>query len=400
MEDTKKVYGLYNQDVPICDFILDLKSNEIVDIVKEYDIDYAPVEIVPFHLLNLKRLQKWFDSRAIPLERNGLDDFLKEIDEKNNSLSDQYWFKPIELELNWDEVNFFDNPYNSIELTNAVFGKNTSLNKTFLLSSSHLKTPNASLGGLLQKMWIKDELSNQHYLVKSSNTIYNLEPLNEVIASKVCEILELPHASYRLMKIEGKRTRKLVSVCNDLVDKNHEIVSAASLIEGFPEFKIDDYESYKSFVQVELGIANAKEMIEKMLILDFFMLNEDRHLANFGVIRNSKTLRWESVCPIYDTGRSFNTTINEDYWNYEDGDVRLFDGSFVSASLLIPFFKDTLKTLSLTQIDKIKAIPELFIQELNKYKSFFPLNDDQINKIKQGILLRTQILEKEWNKVK
>ena len=39
------------------------------------------------------------------------------------------------------------------------------------------------------------------------------------------------------------------------------------------------------------------------------MLNEDRHLSNFGIIRDVKTLEWKQVCPIFDTGRSMNTNI-------------------------------------------------------------------------------------------
>lgn len=49
-------------------------------------------------------------------------------------------------------------------------------------------------------------------------------------------------------------------------------------------------------------------------MLDFILANEGRHLGDFGVIRNLDTLEWESVCPVFDTGRSLNTNVSKKYW--------------------------------------------------------------------------------------
>lgn len=57
------------------------------------------------------------------------------------------------------------------------------------------------------------------------------------------------------------------------------------------------------------------EYLQKMFILDYIMLNEDRHLNNFGVIRDVKTLEWKQICPIFDTGRSMNTNVTISYWD-------------------------------------------------------------------------------------
>lgn len=55
-----------------------------------------------------------------------------------------------------------------------------------------------------------------------------------------------------------------------------------------------------------------------MIILDFIMANEDRHLGNFGVIRDVESLQWVAICPIFDTGRS----LNNKYWLDEIVDMR------------------------------------------------------------------------------
>ena len=41
-----------------------------------------------------------------------------------------------------------------------------------------------------------------------------------------------------------------------------------------------------------------------MIVLDFIIVNTDRHYNNFGLIRNADTLEWISVAPIYDSGTS------------------------------------------------------------------------------------------------
>ena len=41
-----------------------------------------------------------------------------------------------------------------------------------------------------------------------------------------------------------------------------------------------------------------------MYIVDYLMLNTDRHMKNYGIIRNVKTLEWERITLIFDTGTS------------------------------------------------------------------------------------------------
>lgn len=41
-----------------------------------------------------------------------------------------------------------------------------------------------------------------------------------------------------------------------------------------------------------------------MIVLDYIIANEDRHLNNFGLLRNAETLEWIGFAPIYDSGSS------------------------------------------------------------------------------------------------
>lgn len=53
-----------------------------------------------------------------------------------------------------------------------------------------------------------------------------------------------------------------------------------------------------------VGIPDVKKSVEQMIVLDYLILNEDRHLNNFGVVRNANTLEYIGAAPIYDSGTS------------------------------------------------------------------------------------------------
>lgn len=50
--------------------------------------------------------------------------------------------------------------------------------------------------------------------------------------------------------------------------------------------------------------ADRRVMFGRMLAADFILANTDRHLGNFGFLRDSETLEWKGTAPIYDSGTS------------------------------------------------------------------------------------------------
>lgn len=41
-----------------------------------------------------------------------------------------------------------------------------------------------------------------------------------------------------------------------------------------------------------------------MIVLDYIIANDDRHLNNFGLLRDTETLEWLGPAPVYDCGAS------------------------------------------------------------------------------------------------
>src|SRR5699024_8037502 len=63
---------------------------------------------------------------------------------------------------------------------------------------------------------------------------------------------------------------------------------------------------YQHFIDCcrELGIDGAVPFLDRMIVLDYLIANEDRHFNNFGVLREAETLKWIGFAPIYDSGSS------------------------------------------------------------------------------------------------
>ena len=57
-----------------------------------------------------------------------------------------------------------------------------------------------------------------------------------------------------------------------------------------------------AFVATGLDETHVKEALAKMFLCDCLIANYDRHLRNFGAIRNVETLEYTRVAPIFDSG--------------------------------------------------------------------------------------------------
>lgn len=396
----KKQYTLMNQETEVLKFEFDEELNVITEIKEIYNINYAPLEIKNTANILLE-INNWFNNRAIPLYRDNAKEILeifridstKELINRDYalSLSDQYWFKPEDEKIEWRNINYFQKDYNSVSFAEATYGRGSG---EFLKQSQKKtqdKTPNNTSNGQLKKVWIKKQ--NENYLYKGAGTIHNFEPINEVLASKICEILEVPHVKYTLDVVHSKRQDTLVSICKCAINPDEEIITASSILTE--EAKnitktIKDFEIYVKILEKH-NVPKARENLEKMFMLDYIMLNEDRHLNNFGIIRNVKTLEWVRTCPIFDTGRSMNTNVTTAYWNFEEGEVKCFTQELISSKLLENLF--TIK-IEKSQIDKLKLLKKEYKEMLEKYQEYTKLSNEEIKKLVKGYTQRIEIIEK------
>jgi len=397
-----ETYILMNQKKQVLKFEFDKDLNIITKISDIYDLEYAPFSIKNEREdRRIKEFNNWFNDRAIPANRDNAKQLLellgvsnvKELINQDYALSvtDQYWFKPEKEETTWEEINYFDKSYDSLIFAEATFGKEAGSSLKQSKSENSYKTPNNTTNGQLRKVWIKN--NEENYLYKAAGSIHNLEPINEVIASKICKIIEVPFVEYTLDIIHSKRQDTLVSICKCAIDKNEEIIPAHSVLMEEKEKITRTPKDYYLYLEIlkRHSVPKAEEYLQKMFMLDYILLNEDRHLNNFGIIRNVQTLEWQRICPIFDTGRSMNTNVTTSYWDFEEGEVKCFTSELISSKSLEEFIHIK---ISKEKIEKLKQLGKEYGQLLKKYQEYTRLTDQEIELLVNGYGKRIEIFEK------
>lgn len=295
-------YILMHREVPVCDIEISDVSSSIEKIIKLHNPEHLPLATLgASYDVDLKKLNKWYKGRSIPASRSGLCDALDIIGVEHSddlilkcyglSLSDQYWLKPFGSDLDWNNINFFENDF-SEDVGNALFGNQ--LQEDFSLVS-----PDNTSDGWLKKRW--SIIDDKRCLIKAGSAPYYQEPLNEKIASVLQKQLNhMPFVNYDLIYDDSKP----LSVCENFLTAETELVSAYSIYQSFEKDK--NTSPYNHFCNCcdKLSVPNTKKFLDYMFVVDFIIANNDRHLRNFGVIRNSKTLEWIGFAPVFDCGTS------------------------------------------------------------------------------------------------
>lgn len=307
-------YVLMHKNVPVAELALDAASGAIAAVGEVWETAHVPVGIpVRNRIIDRGALNEWWRGRAIPASRLGIRDALLELHFPNTqfllekclglSLSDQYWICPGGSGLVWEKVNFFENPFSG-DVGDILFGKGTGNRNISLMS------PDNTSDGWLKKKWMV--IDGRRCLLKGGSGATQQEPYNEVLASRICERLHIPHVAYTLMKDYGQDNsfcqtetdNHPYSVCDDFITPDTELISAWYIMQTVKKPNhISVYRHYLDCCQ-RLGVPDMEAAVNRMIVLDYLIVNEDRHQNNFGVIRRADTLEYVGAAPIYDSGTS------------------------------------------------------------------------------------------------
>ena len=170
------------------------------------------------------------------------------------------------------------------------------------LKWSHARTSSGTAGTFLKSQSV---VSGKKVYYKLSNFdnikgIIGHECVNEIIVDRLLTILGVAHLEYQLIhadiEIEGKVYNTWLCASQDFKQRGE---SKAALDNYFQVNKKDNESRY------EFCVKNGwKHYIDQMIVIDYLILNRDRHGANIEVLRNArnKTLR---IAPLFDHGLSF-----------------------------------------------------------------------------------------------
>lgn len=363
-----------NKDTEVMKLEFEEEKNLFNKVIQIKNIEYAPLSIYKTYQDNkdvLTEVNKWFKGRNIPIWRDDLFYLLKKLDVKTVdellmksyalSLSDQYWIKPCESKLKYKDVNFFENDFGYSDFLDITFS-NTNINRKI-----SLMTPNNTTDGRLKKTWIIE--NGKRILIKGGYKDNPIAPLNELLASMICDALGIKHVSYELDVINDK----IVSKCEDFIDEDTEFITAHSILKD--ELTGNYKKIYERYIEIleSNGISDARDNLEDMIFLDYLIMNVDRHLNNLGIIRNVNTLNWISVAPIFDSGEAMDLEILDDDTMVVNDNGRLFNE--------VVHFDKFLELIRKTReynLKKLESVVDEYEFILKKYQNVSKMSDQEI----------------------
>ncbi len=197
--------------------------------------------------------------------------------------------------------------------------KNQVINETqdlTYLKWSHIRSSSGTAGTFLKSESVIDGRKKYYKLSNFDpvNGVIGHESVNEIIVDRLLTVLGVEHLSYELIhadiEIEGNVYNTYICASEDFKER------------GESKIALDDYyrtnakkgESHYDFC-VRCGW---QEYIDRMIAVDYLILNRDRHGANIEVLRNARahTLR---IAPLFDHGLSLL------YSCITEEEVRAFD---------------------------------------------------------------------------
>ena len=245
-----------------------------------------------------RKMNLWWKMRAVPASRSQMLSIIRreglhtpsEYLEKNLALSmtDVYWICPVDASLTWEEVNLRNMLRHGI--------------REVAYHSASTYDPNAALSGQLEKYW--DLSGKTPILVKECSAYHGLQAINELFADRVSTLQEtkIPFVHYELSTDHDEYR----VFCDAFTDENTEFVSAYEIVNS--QKLRNDQSLYDAFIKIcsQNGLEEepVRNYMDYQTSLDFVISNTDRHLLNFGVLRDTETLQFVGVAPIFDNGNS------------------------------------------------------------------------------------------------
>jgi len=318
--ENEMLYYLMHKDDIVTIITMDTVGGTIIHVAKDSNKDLVPLG----GRKSVDDLKTWWRRRAVPINQGNIERLLASISIPSTerylvknlglSLTDHYWIKPVDTDLKWNDVSLYSNEFKDMVGECQLSGKKNA-SDLLELQEKTIFFPSASTQGELKKKWIIKE--QERYLIKGNYGESCQQSANEVIASRIHERQsKMPYVDYQLCSftvdaMESKiLTSSLGCICKAFTNERIEFISAYDVV--LSEKKPNDMSEYEHFIQVAVkhGLKEqyVRDFLEYQIVTDFIITNVDRHFNNFGVLRDTETLQFVSMAPIFDSGNSM-------FWN-------------------------------------------------------------------------------------
>lgn len=211
------------------------------------------------------------------------------------------------------------------------------------------------------------------------NGIFGFEAFNEIIADRLLSFLGFSHLEYNL--VLGKilvNSKEYITYLNYTYDFKQPNETKMTL-ENFYELNKEQGEDILSFMR-RYNFIN--EMYH-MLIIDYLIMNRDRHGANIEVLYNSKKKEYR-LAPLFDHGLSLlaPSYLPKDIENYD-----IFQNKRVNSYIGTSSLEENIKIVPKDMFPKTKLDLDLIFQGIITKD-----NEKYISKARQ-------LLERRWKEL-
>lgn len=265
-------------------------------IISKVQFSDSNLTYLPVGISATEQLQRWITNRCIPFTRQGLNRELVTItpfeymlQNMGLSLTDHYWICNIENVCTWESINLYVNDFKA----------RYSLN----ISDDINIVPSATLKGDLKKKWIIEQ-DGTRYLVKGNYNNTCRQSISEVLATEIHKRQnKFMYTPYKFVRIKNDGTEVIGCTCPNFTNINTEFVPAIDIVRYL---KVPNNMSlYEFYIEVcKRYDLDLRSYLEYQIMTDFIITNTDRHLNNFGILRDSRTGKFLTYAPIFDSGNS------------------------------------------------------------------------------------------------
>lgn len=303
-------------DVPVLyfdfdDFVIEVINNNLLPYSLRGKFVNGDIKSL---LKNVEYLKSWLGRRVLSLSRDNAKQIhtmfgipqINDIETKSKvciackgvSIQDNYWVRCNDGEK-FSDVNIRHNHFKEI-VDVSLLGIDPTITGNSIC-------PELTTHGLFRKGWVRED--GELYLLKSDRMPDNINTRMEVLASKIlsCFQTKVDTVEYTGRVRNTKVGKLYVSKCKNFVTDDYSFVEAWEIMEYCRQFGAD----YRDCVlDIDAGFAD-------MPVLDFILMNTDRHTQNYGFLVDNRTNKLLRLAPLFD----FNCALVSDYYERDSEDT-------------------------------------------------------------------------------
>lgn len=248
-----------------------------------------------------------------------------------------------------------------------------------LVDMTHLQWATRVSGTGTDGTYLKAKEDTQYYKMSlySGNAVIGHESLNEVVVSRLLSALGIAHVEYNLVNA-------LVQV-NEIIFQTPICCSKEFKQLGESSTSLEYDALFSSLSPEEYARSIDSVYIDTMLLVDFVIINRDRHGANIEILTGETGKRFT---PLFDHGFSFVAPLQNDIASIKSFDAlrNVQANNYIGSQSLLQNLQLIRKPVAIHQLSDA-SLADIFLG-LDQF--FTPVH---INKLKEIIVRRLEYVD-------